>query len=102
MPTVLVLYPGPIGFRQAQTRAHAKLLRELDVRLVLADDCVVDTDREHFADVIEMPEAARLVEGLRVLERWLARHRVDAVLAQSEQGLLLGALVARELGVPAI
>jgi biotin carboxylase len=95
---VLILYPGSVGFRQEQMAKHRPLLRELGIRTILGDDFVQDSDREIFDDVVELPPCDRVVEGWQILERWLARHEVDAVLAQSEPAILLGALAAKKIG----
>jgi biotin carboxylase len=102
MPTVLVLYPGSVSFRQEQVARHRPLLDQLGIRLVLGDDFVQDSDREVFDDVVELPPCDRVVEGWSVLEHWLGSHAVDAVLAQSEPAILLGALAARKAGRPGL
>jgi len=102
MATVLVLYPGAVGFRQEQMARHERILAELGIRLVLGDDFPQETDREFFDDIVELPPCDRVVEGWRVLERWLATHPVDGVLAQSEPAILLGALAAEKIGRPGI
>jgi biotin carboxylase len=63
---------------------------------------VQDSDREFFDDVVELPPCDHVVEGWRVLEDWLDRREVDAVLSQSEPAILLGALAARKAGRPGI
>ena len=100
MATVLILYPGSVSFRQDQMAKHKGLLRELGIRTILADDFVQDSDREYFDDVVELPACDRVVEGWRILEGWLGRNAVDAVLAQSEPAILLGALAAKRTGRP--
>src|SRR5260221_745261 len=102
MVTVLILYPGSVTFRQEQMTRHRPMLRELGISTVLADDFVQDSDREIFDDVVELPPCDRVVEGWRVLERWLEHHAVDAVLAQSEPAILLGALATKKIGRPGI
>ena len=102
MATVLIIYPGSVHFRQEQMARHRALLAELGIRTVLADDFVQDSDREVFDDVVALPPCDRVVEGWRVLERWLDAHAVDAVLAQSEPAIFLGALAARKIGRPGI
>lgn len=100
MPTVLILYPGSVTFRQEQMAKHRPLLRELGIRTVLGDDFVQDSDRDFFDDVVALPPCDKVVLGWRTLESWLAANAVDAVLAQSEPAILLGALAARKLGTP--
>lgn len=102
MPTVLLLYPGTVTFRVEQGRRYRGVLRELGVRLVLADDYLTDEDREVFDELVLMPECDRVEEGWQTLRRRLAAGDVDAILAQSEGALLLGALASRELGVPGV
>ncbi|MBI5362822.1 MAG: hypothetical protein HZA53_06560 [Planctomycetes bacterium] len=102
MSDVLVLYPEPARERQALVRAHRPMLDALGVRLVLADDEPEDGDRECFARVIELPPPERVTEGWHALRGALVHAPVDAVLAQSEDGLLLGALAAREFALPAL
>jgi hypothetical protein len=102
MPRVLVLHPGTISFRQEQVARHREFLRENDIQLVLADDSLVDSDREWFDDCIALPPAERVRDALRILDRYCAEHDVDAVLSQSESSVLLGALVYRRLSLPGI
>ncbi len=102
MASVLVLYPGTVSFRQEQVQTHAPMLEALGLQLVLAHDGFVESDRRFFDDVIEMPPPEDVVGGLRAVEKWLGAHAIDAVLAQSEDALPLGALVARKLGLPGI
>jgi len=102
MPTVLALYPGAVSFRVQQARRHRSTLRDLGVRLVLADDYLTDDDREVFDELVEMPPCDQVEEGRLVLERRFARGGLDAVLAQSESALLLGSLVTQELGLRGI
>lgn len=100
MREVLVLYPGPARFREEQVRAHRPVLDALGIRLVLANDVILPSDRELFADVLELPPAEHVRAGWKRLEGWLANRRVDAVFAQSESSLPLGALAAQALGLP--
>ena len=98
MVRVLVLYPGNVRFRQAQVATHKPLLDALGIELVLCDDYVDPTDREVFADVIELPPPTRVGEGLRRIEAALSRREAHAVVAQSESAACLGSLVARRIG----
>ena len=52
MPTVLALYPGTVTFRVEQARRYRPILRELGVRLVLADDYLTDDDRDVFDELV--------------------------------------------------
>lgn len=99
---VLVFYPGPVSFRQAQVAAHRDVLKALGIELVLADDFVTASDSEYFADVIELPPPQAVAESLRRVREWLTSNRAHAVVAQSESGLCVGSLVAVELGVPCL
>ncbi len=102
MHDVLCLYPGPASFRQRQVAAHRPLLDALGVRLILADEHVDAGDRECFHEVVRLPPPHAVREAKRVIDRALAGRRIDAVLAQSESGLGLGAVVARERGLPGL
>ena len=102
MVRVLVLYPGNVRFRQAQVATHKPLLDALGIELVLCDDYVDPTDREVFADVIELPPPTRVGDGLRRIEAALSRREAHAVVAQSESAACLGSLVARRIGAPAL
>lgn len=102
MPTVLALYPGAVSFRVQQVRRYRSILRDLGVRLVLADDYLTDDDREVFDELVPMPPCDRIEEGRLVLDRRFARGGLDAVLAQSESALLLGSLVTQKLGLRGI
>jgi len=99
---VLCLYPGPATFRQREVGRNRDLLASLGVRLLLADDYDDPGDRACFADVIAMPPPQELAASKRALDRALAGKRVDAVLAQSESALCLGALFAAERGLPCL
>jgi biotin carboxylase len=102
MPNVLVLYPGPIGFRQEQAGRHRDYLRENDIRLILADDYLVEADRDFFDELVELPPPQKVEPAYRVLERYCARHDVDAVLSQSESSVLLGSLLFEAAALPGI
>ncbi len=102
MSNLLCLYPGPASFRQREVGRNRDLLASLGVRLLLADDYDDPGDSACFADVIAMPPPQELAAGKRVLDRALAGKRVDAVVAQSESGICLGALFAAERGLPCL
>ena len=102
MPTVLALYPGTVSFRVEQGRRYEPFLRDLGVRLVLADDYLTEEDREVFDELVPMPPCDQVEDGWRVLEPRFASGGVDAVLAQSEGALLLGSLVTQRLGLRGI
>ncbi len=102
MPTILALYPGSVTFRQQEMRRHRALLRTLGIRVVLADDYILDSDREMFDEVLELPPVECVGETWSILDRFRRAHRIDAVLAQSEGALLPGALLCEALGLPGI
>lgn len=102
MPNVLVLHPGPIGFRQEQAARQREYLRENDIRLILADDSLVDSDRDHFHELVELPPAEEVKASVRILEHYCAEHEIDAVLSQSESSVLLGSLLFESVSLPGI
>src|SRR5262245_8235626 len=102
MPSVLVLHPGTVAFRQEQVRRHRPLLAELGIRVALASEDAVPSDGECFDAVLALPPAESIEAGWERLRSFLERERIGAVLAQSERALPLGALAARELGVPGL
>lgn len=102
MIDVLCIYPGPAGFRQRQVRAHRPLLEGLGVRLLLADDYADPGDRDCFADFVQLPPPDEVEACKRAIDRAFAGRAMHGVLAQSESGLCLGALVAAERGLPAL
>lgn len=102
MPTVLALYPGTVSFRVQQARRYRTILRDLGIRLVLADDYLTDDDKEVFDELVSMPPCDQVEEGRLVLERRFAAGGIDGVLAQSEGALLLGSLVTQRLGLRGI
>ncbi|MBI4296109.1 MAG: ATP-grasp domain-containing protein, partial [Chloroflexi bacterium] len=66
------------------------------VRMVLADDEPTISDLDIFDEVWELPPPERLAEAHDLLRRWCDKHRPDGIFLQSERGLLLGSLIARE------
>lgn len=102
MTTILVLYPGTIGFRQREAKLQRAHLRDRGVRLALADDYLVDTDRAAFDEVIELPPPEHVREACSVLDGWRASNTIDAVWMQSEAALLAGSLTCDALGLPGI
>ena len=80
-------------------RPYRWRLRLGGVKVILADDLVHPEDTGVFADVLEMPSAEDAEGAWRTLGRYLEKHPVDGIIAQSEPGLLLGAHAAREFGL---
>jgi biotin carboxylase len=97
---ILILYPGLHGERARLLEPYKWRLRLGRVQVILADDRVHSEDAGVFADVLEMPAAEDAAGAWQVLARYLEKHPVDGIIAQSEPGLLLGARAAREFGLP--
>jgi biotin carboxylase len=93
---ILALYPRAIAFRHARAARYSALLRALGVRLIVADDEAAAIDARWCDEKLELPAAERVDAAWSDLRAWLARHPIDAVVAQSEAGLLLGSLATRE------
>jgi biotin carboxylase len=102
MTNVLVLHPGPIGFRQQEIARQRERLRGADVRWILADDSIVDSDRDYFDELIALPPSEQVRESYLVLDRYCAEHEVDALLSQSESSLLLGSMLYESVSLPGI
>ncbi len=98
MPRVLVLYPGPLAHLQDAAVAHRWKLRALGLRFVLATDDASDVRDGFFDEVIELPPSELVHEVWPVLRRELDARKFDALFAQSEPALLVGALAARHAG----
>lgn len=99
---LLVLYPGPVAFRQREFARQRELLRAAGMRTILADDYLADSDEEFFDEGLALPPPEHVAESWQRVERAFATRRVDAVLAQSEGGMLLGSLVGARWNVPCI
>ncbi|MFT7486299.1 MAG: biotin carboxylase [Candidatus Paceibacteria bacterium] len=97
---ILVLYPGLYEDRRKLLAPHKWRLKLTRTSLILADDCVHPDDTRVFGDALLLPPAERVEEVWRVLAGYLDRHPVEGIVAQSESGLLIGARVAREYGLP--
>jgi biotin carboxylase len=102
MPNVLVLHPGPIGFRQQEVARQRERMRDDDVRWILADDSIVDSDRDFFDELVALPPSEEVRESYRILERYCAEHEVDALVSQSESSLLLGSVLFESISLPGI
>ncbi|MCJ7521448.1 MAG: ATP-grasp domain-containing protein [Dehalococcoidia bacterium] len=98
--TLLVLYPVVETFHYEQLALCKSQLEGVACRFVLADDCIQGSDIRVFDEIIEVPPPERLSEAYNVLRGWCDKHRPDGIFMQSEVGLLLGSLLAREFGLP--
>ena len=100
--TFLVLYPDGSTHR-VLTNAGEQLGR-YGVRLVLADDEFPLDGQASYYDQLRLPPyyRNRLRDTLRVLRKYCSRTPVDGIIAQSEGGLLSGALLIQELGLRGI
>ena len=97
MPTLLMLYPayGTVSCHEVCRHAGA-----IDgIKLILADDEPTTSDLDIFDEVWELPPPQNVVEAHERMRRWCAQTRPDGIFMQSERGLLLGALLAGELGL---
>jgi biotin carboxylase len=101
MPRVLALYPGPLAHVQRAAAKHRWKLRALGYRFAFAGDDSRDAIADLFERVIELPRAEEIERAWPALQRALDRGRFDALLAQSERSLLIGALAARHAGLRA-
>jgi predicted ATP-grasp superfamily ATP-dependent carboligase len=99
MPSLLLLYTDNSTRQVLKSKHH---LNDLGIKLILADNELLPQDRELFEDVIQLPHYARLEETIKVLENYCAAKQVDIVVAQTEYGLLPGALLANKLGLKGI
>ena len=99
MKRVLVLYPGLVESRAAILRPHRWRLRLGGIRLTLADEEVVAGDAAAFHGVLELPAPEDAAAAWDALAAYLDRVPHDAIVAQSEPSLLLGARAAREFGL---
>lgn len=100
MKNILVLYPGLAGQRGRRLGPHRLRLRLAGYRLLLADDRTEPADHDLFAETLLLPAAEEVAPAWAALLPFIESRRIDAVFAQSEPSLLLGALAARHLGLP--
>ncbi len=99
--TFLILYPVQWTFC-AKTRAFfTEQQKERGLRLVLADCCPAAFDNDIFDDVIELPPSENVKETYALLRQWSNKNNVEAIYMQSEAGLPVGSILARELGLAA-
>ena len=97
MPTLLVLHPAYGTISCPQLARYARQFD--DLKLVLADDEPSTSDESLFDEVIEIPPPERLAESWEILRRWCEKRHPNGIFLQSERGLLLGSLLAREFGL---
>ncbi len=97
MPTLLMLYPAYGTVSTHEVCRHAGTIPGL--RLVLADNEPTTSDLDIFDEVWELPPPERLAEAYGLLCRWCEKSPPDGIFMQSERGLLLGALLARDFGL---
>jgi hypothetical protein len=98
--TLLHLHPGTPRFRHELLARQRAWLQERELELVLGDDRIVDADRDHYAACVALPPEEQVAASLARLTSFARSRRIDGVLAQSEAGLAVGALLARELSLP--
>jgi biotin carboxylase len=102
MATVLVIYPGTGSHRRALVRRHERWLRERGIGLVLADDEPAAEDGEVFDDVLRIAWPEQVLDAVKTMEEYAREHQIDAILAQSETGLPVGAVLAERLGISGV
>ncbi len=97
MATIIVLYPayGTVSCHEVADYAE----RIDDLRLILADNDPTVSDENIFDEVMELPPPERLAEAYELMLRWCQKSRPDGIFMQSERGLLLGSLLARDFGL---
>ncbi len=97
MVTVLVLYPA---YGTVSCHEVSRYAEKIDgLRLVLADDEPTTSDEDIFHEVVELPPPERLAEAYAAVTRWCEKRHPDGIFVQSERGLLLGSLIARDFGL---
>ena len=101
MRTVLLPYLD-IRLRRSLLPRVKSHLREQGIRVVLGDSDLGPEDAEICDECLELPPYDQLASCLKTLRDYAGGHEVDAVLPQSEYGLLPAALLAREVGLTGI
>lgn len=99
MPTIMMLYPAYGSLSSYEVCRYAE--KQGDIRMVLADDSPTASDFDIFDEVWELPPPEHVKESYEQLCRWCEKDRPDGIFLQSERGLLLGSLIAREFGLKA-
>ena len=97
MATLLMLYPAYGTVSPHEVCRHGETIP--DLRLVLADDAPTTSDLDIFDEVWELPPPEHLAEAYQLMQRWCEKSRPDGIFMQSERGLLLGSLLARDFGL---
>ncbi len=97
MPTLLMLYPAYGTVSCHEVCRHAGSID--GIKLILADDQPTTSDLDIFDEVWELPPPQDVSEAHARLLRWCETRRPDGIFMQSERGLMVGALLAAELGV---
>ncbi len=94
MPTILVLYPA---YGTTSCGKVARYAQQIDgLKLALATEDPTSYDEDIFNEVIEIPPPEDLAKTHEIMRRWCEKRRPDGIFMQSERGLLLGSLLARE------
>ncbi|MBI2850974.1 MAG: ATP-grasp domain-containing protein [Chloroflexi bacterium] len=97
MPTIMMLYPAYGSVSSHEVCRYAENMG--DIRMVLADDTPTASDFDIFDEVWELPPPEQVKEAYERLRRWCAKNRPGGIFLQSERGLLVGSLIAREFGL---
>ncbi len=96
---VLILYPGLYEERRDLLAPHKWRLRLTGTKFILAEDRLHPEDGAVFGETLQLPSPEKAGEVWEELSKYLKRHPVDAIVAQSEPALLIGARAAREFGL---
>jgi hypothetical protein len=94
--TLLVLYPYLESFPAQEIVADVP---DRPLRLLLADEGPCAPGRLPFDELLELPAPERVAESLEMLYRRCDGKVLSGIFVQSEVGLPVGALMARELGL---
>jgi len=100
--TVLVLYPRSASFRGADFERYEGALNAFGIRLILGDDDAAPSFLRLFETHVVLPRPEEVEDAWDVLRTFLEDSAipVDAVFAQTESAMALGAIASRHLGVP--
>lgn len=94
LKTFLFLYPERPTRRVLA--AHRAWLDERDIRLVLADESPEADDE------LLLPRYTDVDEAVRVVEQFARTTPIDALVVQTEYGLMPGAILGDRLGLPSL
>lgn len=97
MTTLLMLYPAYGTVSCHEVCRYSESIGRM--KLVLADDSPTVSDLDIFDEVWELPPPEQVVEAYELLRRWCDKSPPDGIFMQSERGLLIGSLLAREYGL---